>query len=271
MIAMVVSAIVDFRVAAAPRSAARTPPRNLAALIEASVRQHPGDVEIVRFADHRLAPVRVVRGGESAAATIRTARPERDPSDGTIEIVAFANPAEPPVTVLRGSSRPALGSGGITAADDGHFDLFDPASGAALDRVSFAVDGAESSHGTDPTMWRPDLAGPEGPMQVSAAAAIDSGGGDRFDFAQNRLLGRAYLAHLYRRYGNWPDAIAAYNWGPGNLDAWIVSGRPEAGLPPEVERYRNRVLRDGGMPPAPAMMPIDGEASGLATPGSTGK
>ena len=54
-------------------------------------------------------------------------------------------------------------------------------------------------------------------------------------------------ARLYRRYGNWPDAVAAYNWGPGNLDEWIVAGRPSAGLPLEVERYRDRVLRDGGV------------------------
>jgi Transglycosylase SLT domain len=50
-------------------------------------------------------------------------------------------------------------------------------------------------------------------MQVSEAAAIDVGGGNRFDLTQNRALGRAYLAQLYRRYKNWPDAIAAYNWG----------------------------------------------------------
>jgi soluble lytic murein transglycosylase-like protein len=59
-------------------------------------------------------------------------------------------------------------------------------------------------------------------------------------------LGRAYLAHLYRRYGNWPDAIAAYNWGPGNVDSWITSGRPISSFPLEVERYRNRVLREVG-------------------------
>ena len=88
-------------------------------------------------------------------------------------------------------------------------------------------------------------------MQVSAAAAIDLGGGDRFDLAQNRLLGRGYLARLYRRYGDWPDAIAAYNWGPGNMDAWIERGRPASGLPLEVERYRDRVLRDGSIGQGP--------------------
>ena len=116
------------------------------------------------------------------------------------------------------------------------------AAAAALDRVTFAVDGVESGHGADPRMWRPEPDGPQGPMQVSAAAAADAGGGDRFDEKTNRALGRAYLAQMYRRYGSWPDAVAAYNWGPGNLDSWITGGRAVDKLPPAVDRYRIRVL-----------------------------
>jgi len=113
---------------------------------------------------------------------------------------------------------------------------------AVLDRMAFAVDGAESSHGADPKMWRAEPDGPQGPMQVTAAAASDVGGGDRFDGQENRALGRAYLAHMYRRYGTWLDAVAAYNWGPGHMDSWISGGRPFDKLPPAVERYRIRVL-----------------------------
>ena len=40
------------------------------------------------------------------------------------------------------------------------------------------------------------------------------------------------------------DAVAAYNWGPGNMDAWIGGGRAVDKFPLDVERYRNRVLRD---------------------------
>ncbi|MGH7115499.1 MAG: lytic transglycosylase domain-containing protein [Stellaceae bacterium] len=119
--------------------------------------------------------------------------------------------------------------------------------GSPLDRVAFAVDGAESSHGTDEAMWRPDPAGPQGPMQVSKAAATDVGGGDRFDTAENRELGRAYLAQLYRRYGNWPDAIAAYNWGIGSFDAWLKAGRPATGVVVGVSAYLGRVLHDSGL------------------------
>jgi transglycosylase-like protein with SLT domain len=117
-----------------------------------------------------------------------------------------------------------------------------PGNAAALDRVAFAIDGAESSHGADVKMWRPERDGPQGPMQVSAAAAADVGGGDRFDPSKNKALGRAYLARLYRRYANWADAIAAYNWGPGQMDAWIESGRPIDKFPAAVALYRIRVL-----------------------------
>ena len=116
-----------------------------------------------------------------------------------------------------------------------------------LDRIAFAVDGAESSHGADQAMWRLDSAGPQGPMQVSEAAATDVGGGDRFDLDQNREIGRAYLAQLYRRYGDWPDAIAAYNWGIGNLNAWVKAGRPADRLVPGVTAYLGRVMHDSGL------------------------
>ena len=119
--------------------------------------------------------------------------------------------------------------------------------GGVLDRIAYGVDGAESSHGGDPRMWRSEPNGPQGPMQVSAAAASDVGGGDRFDEAENRTLGRAYLAHMYQRYRSWPDAIAAYNWGPGRLDGWISGGRPAEKFPAAVERYRNRVLVTSGL------------------------
>jgi hypothetical protein len=117
-----------------------------------------------------------------------------------------------------------------------------------LDRVATAVDGAESSHGKDIGMWRPDPSGPQGPMQVSEAAATDVGsGGDRFDLTQNRAIRRAYLAQLYGRYRNWPDAIAAYNWGLGKMNAWVKAGRPPDRFLVSVATYLSRVLHDSGL------------------------
>lgn len=135
----------------------------------------------------------------------------------------------------------------LFAAMNGGAGLSAEIGASVLDRVALAVEGAESSHGTDPRMWRAEPSGPQGPMQVSAPAATDVGGGDRFDEQENHTLGRAYLAHMYRRYGSWPDAVAAYNWGPGRIDAWIGAGRPIDQLPPLVARYRSRVLLTSGV------------------------
>jgi hypothetical protein len=196
--------------------------------------------EIVTFGDPQHGVVRVMRG-ETRAAVMITEQPHQA-SGMKLELVSFADPRERPVSVLRGSG-----------AHMPETDLFGPASVADLDRVAFAVDGAESAHGADLRMWRPEPNGPQGPMQVTAPAATDVGGGDRFDVAENRALGRAYLARMYRRYGNWADAIAAYNWGPGNLDTWITGGRAADRLPLEVERYRDRVLRDAAVTQTGAM------------------
>ncbi len=189
----------------------------------------PLRAETVNFGSGEIAPVTVLRGGAAspvgAPTSVLQTRSEK---------VGFTDPQQPPVTVVRGAPRP----------DGFSMYLFGPASGGELDRIAFAVDGVESRHGADPRMWRPEPDGPQGPMQVGAAAAYDVGGGNRFDLQQNRRLGRAYLAQMFLRYGNWPDALAAYNWGPGNLDLWIAGGRHANQLPLDVARYIARVLRD---------------------------
>jgi hypothetical protein len=113
-----------------------------------------------------------------------------------------------------------------------------------LDLVARAVEGAESSYGADKRMWQLDWRGPQGPMQVSQAAAFDVGGGDRFNPVDNRDLGRAYLAQMFRRYNNWENAVIAYNWGPRNLDQWLAAGRPPDGLSVPIKSYLSRVMRE---------------------------
>ena len=221
----------------------------------------PLEVETISFGDLLGTPVRVVRGpGKSAAPPAFAGRSETvsfGPGDAehvTVlrggvaspvgapkpvprtrsEKISFADPQQPAVTVVRGAPTPE----GFSMY------LFGPANGGELDRIAFAVDGVESRHGADPRMWRPEPDGPQGPMQVGAKAAFDVGGGDRFDLQQNRRLGRAYLAQMFLRYGNWPDALAAYNWGPGNMDQWIGGGRRATQLPLDVARYVARVVRD---------------------------
>ena len=162
---------------------------------------------------------------------------------------------------------PSVAVSGTRSSGQGSIKTSWPSISALLDRIAYAVDGAESSHGEDLTMWRPDPSGPQGPMQVSGPAAADVGGGDRFDLTENRAIGRAYLAQLHRRYKNWPDAVAAYNWGMGNVDSWVKAGRPTDKFVIGVAAYLRRVLHDSGMcdgstaapvrPPRARMLPAN--------------
>jgi hypothetical protein len=201
--------------------------------------------EWVTFADSRLPPVRVVRG----TAALTGSSNVQIVSFGTgfadiVKVVRGLRPGTPEAAlVTRSEARPAAAKLLRTLNDDLGA-LFGPAAAGELDRIAFAIDGVESRHGADLRMWRAEPLGPQGPMQVSAAAAYDVGGGDRFDLRENRLLGRAYLDRMFRRYGNWFDALAAYNWGPGNVDAWIAAGRLPERMPFETTRYIAMVLRD---------------------------
>jgi hypothetical protein len=140
-----------------------------------------------------------------------------------------------------------------------------------LDLVARAVEGAESSYGADKRMWQLDLRGPQGPMQVSQAAAFDVGGGDRFNPGENRELGRAYLAEMFRRYNNWEDAVIAYNWGPRNLNQWLAAGRPPDGLSVSIKSYLGRVMREAqnlalGRPLVANLPPSQALSSGAVPP-----
>ncbi len=275
----------------AAKASPKPRPRVIAATVKPAVEKQPGSVQIVTFPDTEWHPVKIIRGGAPAKDTNTEAPPAEKPA--AAELVTFADPKTKPVRVLRGDGehpaatgpppqatglhselvtfvdprfRPVTVLRGLAEPSSPAIGLFGPAREADLDRVAFAVEGAESSHGSDPRMWGPGLNGPQGPMQVSAAAAADVGGGNRFDIFENRMLGRGYLALMYRRYGNWPDAIAAYNWGPGNMDAWIGSGRPSASFPLEVERYRDRVLRSVGLDRAVAALLFGGSGRIPAIP-----
>lgn len=70
--------------------------------------------------------------------------------------------------------------------------------------------------------WHPDV----DPLNVSAA--IDYAG--------------QYLAQLHRQFGSWPLALAAYNWGPGN-----VSTKGPASYPEETRNYVAQITGDVGV------------------------
>jgi soluble lytic murein transglycosylase-like protein len=79
-------------------------------------------------------------------------------------------------------------------------------------------------------------AGAHGLMQLMPATARGLGVSDSFDPEQNVMAGTRFLSDLLQRYnGNLDSALAAYNWGPGNVDR-----RPEQ-MPRETRDYLVRV------------------------------
>lgn len=55
-----------------------------------------------------------------------------------------------------------------------------------------------------------------------------------------------YLVQLQQQFGNWEKALAAYNWGWGNLDRHIrAKGRDwMTGLPKETYLFVTQILQD---------------------------
>lgn len=50
-----------------------------------------------------------------------------------------------------------------------------------------------------------------------------------------------YLASLYNQFGDWPTAVAAYNDGPGNINAYLAGTQP---LPAETQNYVAKIFAD---------------------------
>lgn len=50
-----------------------------------------------------------------------------------------------------------------------------------------------------------------------------------------------YLVQLYRQFGSWQLAAAAYNWGPGNVQKYLAG---TAHMPQETSNYVAQVFSD---------------------------
>ena len=125
-------------------------------------------------------------------------------------------------------------------------------------------------------------AGAIGTFQLMPDTAKELGV-DPHDLDQNIRGGIQYLKQMHDRYGgNWDRALYAYNWGPGNMDAYLQTGKGLDGrpMPSETLNYvpgvRGRL--SGGQQPAVAggygggaggmpMIPLQA----LALPGAAGE
>ena len=81
-------------------------------------------------------------------------------------------------------------------------------------------------------------AGAQGLMQLMPATAAGLGVTDSFNPEQNVMAGTRFLKDLLNRYGGDVDkALAAYNWGPGNVD------KGKSRLPQETRDYLVKVKK----------------------------
>lgn len=81
--------------------------------------------------------------------------------------------------------------------------------------------------------------GAKGLMQLMPGTAKEMGVKDPFDPYQNIMGGTKYLKQLLSMFGgDIKKALAAYNWGPGNVKKHGYSGAPQS-----VKNYVNKVLQ----------------------------
>lgn len=107
--------------------------------------------------------------------------------------------------------------------------------------------------------------GARGPMQVMPGTNVSPGFGvtaaaDGSE-AERARVGRDYLAAMMQRYGGDPEkAWAAYNAGPGRVDALITKNgdRWKFGLPNETKDYIRKNMAALGSTPAPQSVPSGG-------------
>ncbi len=111
------------------------------------------------------------------------------------------------------------------------------------------VKKAAENYGVDPSLIKAVIevessgnpmatspSGAQGLMQLMPGTASDLGVDNPFDPNQNIMAGARYLRQLLDRYrGDTRLALAAYNWGMGNLEK-----RPES-LPRETKEYITKV------------------------------
>jgi soluble lytic murein transglycosylase-like protein len=111
------------------------------------------------------------------------------------------------------------------------------------------IDHASETYGVDPTLiraviraesgYRQDSTSPKGAMglmQLMPETARELGVKNPYDPAENIMGGTRYLKSLLDRFGNNRNlALAAYNWGMGNVE------KHPGKLPQETRTYIARV------------------------------
>ncbi|WP_233272947.1 lytic transglycosylase domain-containing protein [Paraburkholderia acidisoli] len=182
---------------------------------------------------------------------------DTSPSSSTNPASIPVNPGLDPDEVQRETRGQVRGYGGVSFADKAlgytRHKLNMPSDPRAVLAEMDAKNGLPA--GTLEAMWAKEssegknLVGPVlrngdqaiGDLQFTGAAWKDWGkGGDRWNFMDEAKSGGAYMGFLSKRYqGDIAKALAAYDWGPGNVDKTIAQNGAnwQKGLPAESMDY----------------------------------
>jgi soluble lytic murein transglycosylase-like protein len=148
------------------------------------------------------------------------------------DLLQGAHPAEMDSNSVENAPEPRMSNNSPAARD------FEPIIRDAGNR--YGVDPAliraviQAESGGDPLAV--SRAGARGLMQLMPGTAAELSVGNAFDPVENIMGGTRYLSRLLDRYrGDVKLALAAYNWGMGNLEK-----RPES-IPRETKNYITKV------------------------------
>jgi soluble lytic murein transglycosylase-like protein len=97
--------------------------------------------------------------------------------------------------------------------------------------------------------YRTDLRSPKGASGLMQLMPVHHKMVDPWNAQASIFYAGQLMAGLYRQFGGWAEALAAYNWGPGNLRKRIRDRGGEwlAGLHSETYRYVTEIGGDVGI------------------------
>jgi len=205
----------------------------------------------------------IQRGNRQASLASVSARPSlgagqasglpslaRQPLPSATTPLGLTRPATQTAQTAKSAAQTAYGlsSQAARTAPAAPAKIAKPAASAADGDYAALIQAAAQRHGVSPHLVKAVVtaesdfdprvvssAGAMGLMQLMPGTAKDLGVKNPFDPAQNIDGGTRYLAQMLERFGgDEKKALAAYNWGPGNVER---GGR----MPAETRNYLRKV------------------------------